>query len=93
MANPDVLHRTRTALAQAAQADLQDRTQALDLLSHAIALIWRCHPEAPLMGALQLERRLREPVEGWLQNDIRGAATGPLIYDERLSEFAEHWLE
>jgi hypothetical protein len=58
------LQGTRTALAQEAHADLLDRMQAFDLLRHSIALVWRCHPEAPLLNALQLERRFREPVEG-----------------------------
>lgn len=88
----EVVERTRKALAVAAQENVTDRMASIDSLRYAQALTWRCHPEIPLLTLLQFEMKLREPVEAWLADDVRGTFAGPLIYNDTATELCQQWL-
>lgn len=88
----EVVERTRRALAVAAQQNVTDRVASIDNLRYAQALTWRCHPESPLLTLLEFEMKLREPVESWLADDVRGSFTGALIDNDGVTDLCLDWL-
>jgi hypothetical protein len=87
-----VVERIRKALAVAAQENVTDRVASIDNLRYAQAMPWRCHPESPLLTLLQFEMKLREPVETWLADDVRGLFTGALIDNDAVTDLCQKWL-
>lgn len=67
-------------LAQGASLCGSDRAQAFTILQRASALLWRLDPNGSPRSPIELENRLRTPLERWLPDSVRLDYSGPLLY-------------
>lgn len=73
-----VANRLLKALSKCASLLVTDREAALPALREAISLHWRLNPSTHPMTPLEMEQRLRMPIEDWLDETVRGPYVGPL---------------
>ena len=64
-------------LAQGAALCATDRGQAFVLFQRACALLWRLEPTGQPISPIELERKLRTPLEDWLPESVRADYSGP----------------
>ncbi|AXM95735.1 hypothetical protein GCM10011247_38370 [Pseudomonas plecoglossicida] len=79
-------------LAQGASLCATDRGQAFVLFQRACALLWRLDPTGSPISPIELERRLRTPLEDWLPESVRADYSGPLLYFDIFTQTCSEML-
>ncbi|RAI70914.1 hypothetical protein DOZ80_10630 [Pseudomonas fluorescens] len=79
-------------LAQGASLCGTDRAQAFNVLQRASALLWRLEPSASPLSPIELEYKLRVPLENWLPEVVRLDYSGPLLYSNIATQTCNEML-